>query len=286
MNVSVEALIPLVLNTALEAGKAILNVYESGWEITAKADNSPLTTADLVAHEVISKALHKTGIPVLSEEGNGIPYEIRKEWSQCWIVDPLDGTKEFISRNGEFTVNIGLVLNHEPVLGVIFIPVTGMLYFGCKGAGSFRVSAASLSGINLSECTFSDVAALSEKLPLSIGRDEFVVMGSRSHLTAGTVDIIERAGRLFPGSVVISAGSSMKFCRLAEGSADFYPRFGPTMEWDTCAGQAIAVNAGMTVVSLPEMAPITYNREELRNPFFAVYNPSRIDLPELLRDKK
>jgi len=160
MNVSVDALIPLVLNTALKAGKAILNVYESGWETTTKADNSPLTTADLIAHEIISQELHKTGIPVLSEEGNGIPYEIRKEWVQCWIVDPLDGTKEFISRNGEFTVNIGLVHNHEPVLGVIYIPVTGMLYFGCAGAGSFRVSAAAISGIKLPECMFVDVAML------------------------------------------------------------------------------------------------------------------------------
>ena len=259
----IELLLPLVVRTAIEAGEAIMEIYDSPqteWEVERKADNSPLTLADRRSHEVIARALASTGIHLLSEEGSKTPYAERQAWSELWIVDPLDGTKEFIKRNGEFTVNIALVRQGAPVLGVIFVPVSRTLYVGSP-AGAWRaVVAAGAYEINALAATPIHAARL--KRP--------AVVASRSHLNADTEAFIQDLEAQHPEGIdVVSAGSSLKFCLVAEGKADFYPRFAPTMEWDTAAGHAICQAAGACVCQA-NGEPLRYNRENLLNPYFLV----------------
>jgi 3'(2'), 5'-bisphosphate nucleotidase len=197
-------------------------------------------------------------------------------WKQYWLVDPLDGTKEFINRNGEFTVNIALMIGNLPVAGVIYLPVAGILYFGSKNLGSFRIEQP-LTGEDMLEDTFSDLLQKSTKLPAIINSGPLIVLASRSHLSSETAEIIQKIEQRNKDCRLLSAGSSLKFCRLAEGSADFYPRFGPTMEWDTAAGQAIAENSGIKVLTWPEMHVMRYNKSSLLNPWFIAFNPERID---------
>lgn len=254
------------IEASLEAGKEILDIYESTFEVEYKDDRSPLTIADKKGHNVIVKALHETGIPVLSEEGKAISFDERSSWSTLWIVDPLDGTKEFIKQNGEFTVNIALVHNGSPVLGVIYVPVEETLYFAAEGFGAYRLDQAA----HFKEADgIEDYMDQAVRLPEKQDRP-FTMVGSRSHMSAETVDYFEGIREEYPEAEVISRGSSLKICMVAEGSADVYPRFAPTMEWDTCAGHAIANEAGFVVVRPDTESPLLYNKEDLLNPWFIV----------------
>ena len=250
---------------ALEAGKAILEIYHSkDFQIELKGDNSPLTKADIASHDVIMSHLEQTEIPVLSEEGKSIAYSERKDWKQLWVVDPIDGTKEFIKRNGEFTVNIALIDDQKPVLGVIFVPVSGALYFSTKNEGTFKVI------VNLKEFRIDTIFKTAIKLPLERDDKTFTIVASRSHRSQETEDYIEEMKETHGAVNLISKGSSLKLCMVAEGQADCYPRFAPTMEWDTAAGQAICKFAGFEVIDLNTKMPMLYNREGLLNAWFLV----------------
>lgn len=257
------------IDAALAAGEKILSIYDdpaSDFQIERKADNSPLTVADRAAHEVISSMLADTPFPILSEEGKSISYEERKLWNELWIVDPLDGTKEFIKRNGEFTVNIALVRGAVPQLGIIFLPVKKILYVGAEGMGAFKLEGiTSRGGASLDNLTSRAV-----RLPLETKRNEYVIVASRSHSTPETEKYIEEARVLHRRVELISSGSSIKICLVAEGVADVYPRFAPTMEWDTAAGHAIARAAGREVYQVGTDCPLVYNKENLLNPWFIV----------------
>jgi 3'(2'), 5'-bisphosphate nucleotidase len=253
------------ITAALEAGKAILEIYHSGvFDVQVKGDNSPLTKADLASHQKIVAYLEKTNIPILSEEGKAIPYTERKRWKQLWIVDPIDGTKEFIKRNGEFTVNIALIENNKPSIGVIFVPVTKDLYFSTREKGAFKLS------VDLENYDVTTIVSKGNKLPLKRETETFTIVASRSHMSQETAAYVQEM-RMKHGDVkLISKGSSLKLCMVAEGQADCYPRFAPTMEWDTAAGQAICEHAGFKVIDWKTKEPMLYNREELLNHWFLV----------------
>lgn len=249
-------LLATAIKAALDAGRDIMEIYddpEADFGIERKADNSPLTRADKAAHARIMTYLEPTSIPVLSEEGAHLPYDERRTWQRLWIVDPLDGTKEFIKRNGEFTVNIALVEDCAPVMGVIYVPVKQQLYYGIVGEGATKEE----DGVRSS-------------LPLPAGERAFTVVASRSHLSAETADFIDNLRREHPDLELVSSGSSLKICLVAEGRADIYPRHAPTMEWDTAAGDAIARAAGREVVDATTDEPLRYNKEDLHNPWFVV----------------
>ena len=253
------------ITAALEAGKAILEIYHSGvFDVQVKGDNSPLTKADLASHQKIVAYLEKTNIPILSEEGKAIPYKERKGWKQLWIVDPIDGTKEFIKRNGEFTVNIALIENNKPSIGVIFVPVTKDLYFSTREKGAYKLS------VDLENYDVTTIVSKGNKLPLKRETETFTIVASRSHMSQETAAYAQEM-RMKHGDVrLISKGSSLKLCMVAEGQADCYPRFAPTMEWDTAAGQAICEHAGFKVIDWKTKEPMLYNREELLNHWFLV----------------
>lgn len=258
-------LLEISIAASLKAGEEILKVYNTDFIVEKKEDRSPLTLADKNSHTIISEMLSGTGIPILSEEGTDIPFSERKNWKRLWIVDPLDGTKEFVKRNGEFTVNIALVEDQRPILGVIYIPVTRVLYYAAEGIGAFQKS-----GAKSQESEFNDLFNSSINLPFGGKHDNFTIVASRSHFTKETEDFI-RAMKKKHGEVeIISAGSSLKFCLIAEGKADVYPRFGPTMEWDTAAGQAIIQCAGKNVIDFKTGKTLLYNKESLRNDWFVV----------------
>ena len=258
-------LIEKVLQTAFQAGKAIMDIYQQPFEVELKSDNSPLTIADKTAHKIIIEALRDTDLPILSEEGAQIGYDIRKDWKEYWLVDPLDGTKEFIKKNGDFTVNIALICNKQPEFGVVYAPVQGFMYWGSK-SGTFRLDVAKLKDFDLKH--FHDIETRAEQLP-SISRPEnYLVLGSRSHMNVETEFFINDLKNTHPDLSIISRGSSLKFCILAEGGADVYPRFGPTMEWDTGAGHAVARFAGCSVHQVKNGLPLEYNKPSLLNPHF------------------
>jgi 3'(2'), 5'-bisphosphate nucleotidase len=253
------------ITAALKAGKAILEIYHSGeFDVEMKGDNSPLTKADTASHNVIMSYLTKTDIPVLSEEGKAIAFEERKNWKQLWIVDPIDGTKEFIKRNGEFTVNIALIEDQKPLIGVIFVPVTGELYFSSKDMGAFKVT------VDLGNFDIETLISKGIKLPLQREDKTFTVVASRSHMSAETEVYIKEMRDIHGEVKLISKGSSLKLCMVAEGVADCYPRFAPTMEWDTAAGQAICEHAGFQVIDWKTKKTMLYNREQLLNNWFLV----------------
>jgi 3'(2'), 5'-bisphosphate nucleotidase len=250
---------------ALEASKAILEIYHSGdFDIEIKGDNSPLTKADKASHNVIMSYLEPTDIPVLSEEGRDITYQERKDWKQLWIVDPIDGTKEFIKRNGEFTVNIALIENQRPIIGVIFVPVTKELYFSSKEIGAYKVV------VDLENYDVEALLSKGNKLPLQREDNTFTIVASRSHMSAETKEYVKQMRDLHGEVKLISKGSSLKLCMVAEGAANCYPRFAPTMEWDTAAGQAICEHAGFEVIDWGTKKNMLYNREELLNNWFLV----------------
>ncbi len=264
-----EQLCLTAINASVEAGRAILKHYYSNYSIEYKTDNSPLTIADNDSHAIISKSLTKTTLPILSEEGRSIPYDERKDWVKFWMVDPLDGTKEFINRNGEFTVNIALIENSVPVIGVIYVPVNELLYFAVEKLGSFRLDI-SKNNFDFSTTTqLSDYLKAAEKLPIQMTRPVTIV-GSRSHQNPDNTVLINRISELYEKVQVTNAGSSLKFCKIAEGSADYYPRLGPTMEWDTAAGDAIARYSGAKVIHYKSYNNLIYNKENLLNPHFIV----------------
>jgi 3'(2'), 5'-bisphosphate nucleotidase len=270
-----ERLIIKSLLTALLAGKAIMEVYRKPFGVEYKEDNSPLTIADKKAHLIIADGLSDTGIPLLSEEGADIHYETRKSWTDFWLIDPLDGTKEFIKKNGDFTVNIALISQEQPVFGVVYAPVQGFLYWGSK-LGAFRLNVS-----NMKESDFENydyIIKSAEQLPCLTRHEGFLVLGSRSHMNTETETFIEGLKNKHEGLSFISRGSSLKFCTLAEGGADVYPRFGPTMEWDTAAGHAVAFFAGCTVLQAENHLPLMYNKFSLLNPFFIAYKKNEATL--------
>jgi 3'(2'), 5'-bisphosphate nucleotidase len=242
-----------ICKIARDAGAAIMSVYEGDHAVEFKDDNSPLTAADRASHDIIVRGLkkHFPDIPVLSEEGRDIPYAQRKDWSRFWLVDPLDGTKEFIKRNGEFTVNIALVEGKTPVMGVVYVPAQDRMYFGVEGKGAFRQEGD------------KPLEPIRVRTPdLSAG---LTVVMSRSHPSAELEDFL----RDIHVAEALAVGSSLKLCAVAEGKADLYPRLGPTMEWDTGAGQALVYAAGGKVVQV-DGSPLEYNKENLLNPYFIV----------------
>jgi len=261
----IEELLYIAINASLKGGEEILKVYDSDFSVEKKEDNSPLTLADKNANTAICNLLAETKFPILSEEGKTIPYEERSEWAYFWMVDPLDGTKEFIKRNGEFTVNIALIHKQRSILGVIYVPVTGMLYFAAESVGSFKKQMTDYKLKNL-----KDIISRSSKLPLENSDKNFTVVASRSHLSQETEDFIVGLKTIHKEVSFISSGSSIKLCLVAEGSADVYPRFAPTMEWDTAAGQAICEIAGKKVFDYTTNRSLLYNKQNLLNNWFIV----------------
>lgn len=259
-----------ILQLASQAGQAILEVYATAFDVKLKEDHSPLTLADKRSNEIICAGLARiSGIPILSEEMKQVSYEQRRNWKTFWLVDPLDGTKEFIKRNGEFTVNIALIEEGIPVFGLIYIPVSGILYYALKGEGAYI---SSLLPPNNIPRDYHELLAFSNRLPAAIRHPgEFIIAASRSHLSTKTQDYINSEKEKHPVVKVVSAGSSLKFCLVAEGKADAYPRFGPTMEWDTAAGQILITETGKKLVRCDTMEPMTYNKPSLLNPDFLVY---------------
>ncbi len=274
MEIQYEELILTTLLAAKRAGEAILDVYGSDFAVEQKDDKSPLTLADKKSHEIIAGVLEQTitvnncTVPVLSEEGRGIPFDERKEWEYFWLVDPLDGTKEFVKRNGEFTVNIALIHKHKPVLGIIYIPVKDVFYFAAINLGTYKLENSENLTDNLS---IEELLDKSQRLPLTNNnKSSFTVIGSRSHTSEEFSGFVKRLNEKYGNVEFLSSGSSLKLCLVAEGKADVYPRFGPTMEWDTAAGQAIVEQAEGSVMDIQTREPLRYNKENLLNPFFIV----------------
>jgi len=235
--------------------------------VETKEDQSPLTLADKRSNEEIIQQLTQLypHIPVLSEEVEAVDYQERKKWDCLWIVDPLDGTKEFVKRNGEFTVNIALVCKGKPVIGVIYAPVLDRLYFAKKGVGSFKLEQA--KSVNKMK-NDHELLKAALQLPYHDNQDKKVVVASRSHMSPETVEYVNQVKEKYGEAEVTSIGSSLKLCLVAEGKADVYPRFAPTMEWDTAAGQAIVEQSGGKVVKPEDNQPLIYNKENLLNPWF------------------
>ncbi len=258
-------LIDIAIQAAIEAGKEIIDVYSSAdFQIETKSDNSPLTIADKRSHNKIMEILNDNIIPIMSEEGEIPSYNERKDWDKYWCIDPLDGTKEFIKRNGEFTVNIALMEKNTTIGGVIYVPVTKELYFSENILGAYKIN-------NITEP--ENIEKLIEKasrLPLQNKRRNFTIVASRSHLNEETQKFIDKMQQRFGNIETISKGSSLKLCMVAEGKADIYPRFAPTMEWDTAAGAAIAIGAGFKLTKADGKTPLEYNKEDLLNPWFIV----------------
>ena len=239
---------------ALKGGEEILKVYHSDrFEVEFKGDQSPLTLADRNAHVAICDLLSESGMPILSEEGKEIPYKERKNWHRLWIVDPLDGTKEFIKRNGEFTVNIALIENGKPILGVIYVPVKDQLYTGAIGIGAQKKENGKVI-----------------QMPIQQEKRKYRAVGSRSHMSVETEKFFDDLKTRHGEVEIVSMGSSLKICLVAEGTADVYPRFAPTMEWDTAAGHAIAGAAGKSLIDVKTNREMVYNREDLLNNWFVV----------------
>jgi 3'(2'), 5'-bisphosphate nucleotidase len=237
---------------ALEAGHAIMEIYNRDFSIEYKDDKSPLTEADLASNEVIIKALEKYNLPIMSEEGKEIPYEERKDWEYYWCIDPIDGTKEFIKKNGEFTVNIALIHNKTPILGVVYAPSLKDMYKAKKGEGAFKNN---------------------QKLPLKVNdspEKSLKVVASKSHLSEETQAFIDVLANSTESIKQVSKGSSLKLVMVAEGSADIYPRLAPTMEWDTAAADAIVRESGKMTYQFANKEAVIYNKVDLLNPWFVV----------------
>ena len=261
----IKELLQPVLVLARQAGDKILEIYGSEFSVEQKADNSPLTAADMAAHHTIVDGLAELtpDIPVLSEESASLPYSERSCWERYWLVDPLDGTREFVKRNGEFTVNIALIDQGVPILGVVHVPVTGISYLACQGLGAMKQDA--------------------DKAPVAIqvrtlGDGPVMVVGSRSHRGDSLIRFLDKLGE----HEMVGMGSSLKLCLVAEGVADIYPRLGPTSEWDTAAAQCVVEQAGGHVTDT-DMQPLRYNtKDSLLNPFFLVFGDNSRDWSQYL----
>jgi len=259
-------LLETAIKSAIAAGAEIMKIYGESFEVTLKSDHSPLTIADENANAIINTFLSKTDIPIISEENKQTDYSTRAKWETCWMVDPLDGTKEFIKRNGEFTVNIALIKNNKPVLGVIYVPVSNTLYYA-------MVSDQKAYKITLdAHCYTAEIhsKAKEELVPLREASNKIKVVASRSHLNADTTEFIAHLKQQGNQVTLVSIGSSLKFCLVAEGKATIYPRFAPTMEWDTAAGHAICKAVGLKVMQVADAEELHYNKTQLLNPYFIV----------------
>lgn len=266
--VIMDELIILATKAAIRAGQKIMEIYDSDdFGVEIKDDNSPLTQADKQANTEIVKLLEETKIPIISEENKEIAYKQRKDWSSCWIVDPLDGTKEFIKRNGEFTVNIALCESNQPKLGIIYVPVTKEIYIGdVKNRKAIKAEVTSL------EHHIPDLIENAKDLkPMGANGSLLKVVGSRSHMNDATLAYVDEQKSNFEEVEIVSKGSSLKFCLVAEGKAHVYPRFAPTMEWDTAAGHAICNAVGLKVTSKATNQELQYNKEDLLNSHFLVH---------------
>lgn len=264
-------LLEQVLNIAEQAGEAILKVYNQtdDLEVIKKGDDSPVTAADHAAHDVIVAELARTypQVPIFSEESGGIDYQERENWDEFWLVDPLDGTKEFINRTGEFTVNIALIQNREPVLGVVTVPLKNEAYIAAKGVGAFKVL---------------DHEPWQEIHTREVNQDQLIVVGSRRHGAEALDGLIEKFSKDFAQVEMANMGSSLKFCLIAEGKADIYPRLAPTSEWDTAAAQAVLMEAGGVVLDV-DFQPLRYNKgESVLNPHFYAFGDTRVDWKALI----
>lgn len=260
-----------ILNIAQQAGAAIVEIYEASEavQVDIKSDDSPITAADRAAHKIIEAALQQRypDIPVFSEESGGIAFADREHWQEFWLVDPLDGTKEFINRTGEFTVNIALVQQGEPTLGVVTVPLKQEGYIGAKGAGAYKVDNA------------GQWNAISTR---NVSDEQLVVVGSRRHGAEALDALVQKFETRFASVDSTNMGSSLKFCLIAEGKADIYPRLALTSEWDTAAAQAVLMEAGGAVIDI-EFNPLKYNKgESVLNPFFYAYGDSNFDWQGLI----
>jgi 3'(2'), 5'-bisphosphate nucleotidase len=273
------------LLAALEAGQAILEIYNGEFDVQYKDDRSPLTLADKRSHDIIVRHLsarNGANLPILSEEGRDIPFQERKKWSHFWLLDPLDGTKEFIKRNGEFTVNIALIHGTRPILGIIYVPVKGLFYFAATDLGAYKSEKHDLltvikdnGGKKGATGFVNAIIDRSIKLPYqdshaAASGSHLTIVGSRSHPTKDLEDFVEKMRKKYKSVEFLSAGSSLKLCLVAEGKADVYPRLGPTMEWDTAAGQFIVEQAKGSVLNFATNEPLQYNKKDLLNPWFIV----------------
>ncbi|MDO5977863.1 3'(2'),5'-bisphosphate nucleotidase CysQ [Flavivirga spongiicola] len=262
-------LLDLAIEAAVKAGETIEEIYKhDNFELEIKQDNSPLTKADTAANTIINTFLKTTPIPIISEENKETDYEERKHWKKCWIVDPLDGTKEFLKKNGEFTVNIALIEHGKPILGVIFSPISKELYYANvldKKAYKIIVD----ENYKYSDNLFDEAHRI---IPKKTNDSLIKVVGSRSHMNDDTKVFMKELSANYPSIEIIPKGSSLKFCLIAEGKADIYPRFAPTMEWDTAAGQAICEAVGIHVISKSTFEDLSYNKSNLLNSHFVVSN--------------
>lgn len=257
-----------MVKAALEASAWIMKVYEGDFHVQYKEDHTPVTIADKGADDIIREILAATGIPVISEEHEVLPYNTRKDYTYVWIVDPLDGTREFIKRNGQFTVNIGLVYNHTPVAGIVTMPVHHEIYIGWPQSGARK---AVIPFTEMGTENFNNTwKAISHSLPSQWNKDP-VCIGSRSHRDDATAQVLSLLQYRFPGAQLYFEGSSVKFCRIAEGSADVYPRIGRISEWDMAASHAILLHAGACIRRYPAGISLAYNKPDLRQPPFIAY---------------
>jgi len=245
-----------IIRIAKEAGSIILDIYDTDFDVEYKGDESPLTIADQKANDHIVKELLKLfpNANMITEETRNEEFDVRKNWEQVWIVDPLDGTKEFVKKNGEFTVNIALLENGEATLGVIYVPVKDEIYYAIKGQGSFKIANGESTHLKVRDNK----------------SDKLIVVGSRSHRSPKVDEYVGTLMTQYTDIEYLAAGSSLKFCLVAEGKADIYPRFGPTMEWDIAAGSIIAEEAGASITKVDDGERLTFNKEDLLNPFFIV----------------
>jgi 3'(2'), 5'-bisphosphate nucleotidase len=239
-----------IKSIALDAGDAVMKIYKRGFDVKYKDDNSPLTQADLKSNEIICEALQNLypNIPILSEENKEVPYKERKDWEYYWCIDPIDGTKEFVKKNGEFTINIALIHKNEPILGVVYAPVLHDIYYAKKGFGAFK----------------NEI-----RLPVKREDKKYIIVASKSHMSDETQNFIKNI-QAIDAKELITIGSSLKLCLVAQGEADIYPRFAPTMEWDTAAAHAIVLESGKHVVEYNNKKELHYNKTNLLNPWFIV----------------
>jgi 3'(2'), 5'-bisphosphate nucleotidase len=259
-------MLEISIEAAILAGKKTLEFFRQDFEVYSKEDNSPLTLADLESNRIINEFLETTGIPILSEENKLISFDDRKHWQRFWMVDPLDGTKEFIRKNPEYSVNIALIEKNTPILGVVYIPAKELIYYGDRNQGSYKALVQDFTSVK-------KIRNESIKLPIqNITREKPVILVSKSHLSEDTQLFIDQIQTLIGECTVESYGSSLKFCLIAEGKADLYPRIGSTMEWDTAASHAIVKYAGCGIIRLPDKLSLDYNKENLLNPSFIVYH--------------